>query len=146
MSQKPQAMTKTFPKSRICVIDIYPAFEQGMKTAIEFAEKHNLSLNSLDGRKIILGFMLRSIETTFKNTSSAFPKVLCMSKKNLNKRVKPFVDTYFEGMMKYVPFPYCGVYDLTCPELEMAAESSLRSQKTRQKFDGFVKKNRIKVA
>lgn len=138
-------MTKNFPKSRICVIDIYPSFEQGMKTAIDFADKHNLSLNSLDGRKIILGFMLRSIETTYNTTKSTFPKVLCMSNKNMNKRIKPFVDSYFEGMMKYVPFPYCGIFDLSSPDLESAAELSLKNQKSQRKFNGFAERIKLKA-
>ena len=138
-------MTKTFPKSRICVIDIYPSFEKGLKLATDFAAKHNVKLNSADGRRIILGFCLKSIESAYKTTSSSFPKVLCMSKRNVNKRVKMFVDSYFDGMMKYVPFPYCGTYDMSSPDLEHVAANSLKASKTQQKFKGLVDKLKLKM-
>ena len=41
-------MIKTFPKSRICVIDAYPYFEKGLKVATDFARKNYIELNSAD--------------------------------------------------------------------------------------------------
>lgn len=137
-------MTKTFPKSRICVIDIYPSFEKGLKMAMDFASKHNIQLNSADGRRIILSFCLKSIETAYKTTQSTFPKVLCMSKKNINSRVSNFIDNYFTGIMDYIPMPYCGKFDLSSPDLETAAENSLRKQKTQKKYNNLASKLKLK--
>ena len=137
-------MIKTFPKSRICVIDIYPSFEQGIKLGIEFASKHNISLMSADGRRIILSFCLKNIETEYKTTQSTFPKVLCMSKKSINKRLSNFIDNYFAGVMDSVPMPYCGKFDLNSPDLEAAAENSLKKKKGFQKYGNILRKLKIK--
>ena len=137
-------MTKVFPKSRICVIDIYPSFEKGLRMAIDFMSKHNIQLNSADGRRIILSFCLKTIEAAYKTTQSTFPKVLCMSKKSINKRVSNFIDSYFNGVMEYVPMPYCGKFDLSSPDLETAAENSLRKQKTQKKYNNFISKLNLK--
>jgi hypothetical protein len=138
-------MTKTFPKSRICVIDAYPSFEKGLKAATDFANKNNIKLNSADGRRIILGFCFKSIEAVYKNTQSSFPKVLCMSKKAITKKISNFIDSYFDGMMKQLPIPYCGKFDLTSPDLESAAENSLKQQKLQRKFNDFASKLRLKA-
>lgn len=137
-------MTKVFPKSRICVIDIYPSFEKGLKLATEFAAKHNIHLNSADGRRIILSFCLKSIEATYSTTQSTFPKVLCMSKKVINQKVRNFIDTYFANIMKYVSMPYCGKFDLSSPDLETAAENSLKKQKTQKKYINLISRLKIK--
>jgi hypothetical protein len=138
-------MTKVFPKSRICVIDVYPSFEKGLKTAIDFASKHNIQLNSADGRRVLLSYCLKSIENVYKSTPSAFPKVICMSKKAITKRVSYFVDTYFENILNQIPIPYCGKIDLTSPDLETAAESSLAQQKTSRKYNELVSRLKIKT-
>jgi len=137
-------MTKVFPKSRICVIDIYPSFEKGLKLATDFALKHSIHLNSADGRRIILSFCLKSIEATYSTTQSTFPKVLCMSKKSINQKVGNFIDNYFAGIMEYVPMPYCGKFDLSSPDLETAAENSLKKQKTQKKFTNLISRLKIK--
>lgn len=137
-------MTKVFPKSRICVIDIYPSFEKGLKVAIDFASKHNIQLSSADGRRVLLGFCLKSIESSYKSVQSIFPKVLCMSKKNINKRLNAFIDIHLTHMMEYVPMPYCGKFDLSSPDLETAAESSLKKQKTQKKYSNLISKLRLK--
>ena len=137
-------MTKTFPKSRICVIDAYPSFEKGLKAATDFANKNNIRLNSADGRRIILGFCFKSIEATYKNTQSTFPKVMCISKKAITQKISNFIDNYFDGMMDYLPIPYCGKFDLTSPDLESAAENSLKQQKLQRKFDEFSSKIKLK--
>ena len=133
-------MIKTFPKTRICVIDCYPSFEKGLQKAYQFANKHNISLNSTDGKKAILGFCLKTIEESYNTTKSQYPKVLCISEKSINKKVRYFIDNHFNKMMEHLPMPYCGKYDLNSPDLEMAAENSLKQQKTYKKFKEFVTK------
>ena len=137
-------MTKTFPKSRICVIDAYPSFEKGLRAATDFANKNNIRLNSADGRRILLGFCFKSIEATYKNTQSAFPKVMCISKKAITQKISNFIDNYFDGMMDLLPIPYCGKFDLTSPDLESAAENSLKQQKPQRKFAEFSSKIKLK--
>jgi len=138
-------MTKAFPKSRICVIDAYPSFEKGLKAATDFANKNNIRLNSADGRRIILGFCFKSIESAYKNTQSSFPKVMCISKKAITQKISNFIDNYFDGMMDYLPIPYCGKFDLTSPDLESAAENSLKQQKPQRKFNDFAAKLKLKA-
>ena len=139
-------MTKTFPKSRICVIDVYFSFEKGLKQATDFTNKHNIKLNSADGKRIILSFCLASIQNTYKTTPSIFPKVLCMSKKAITKKISNFVDNYFDKMMDQLPLPYCGKFDLNNPDLETAAEISLKQQKTKKQFKNFTLKLKLKPA
>ena len=137
-------MIKTFPKSRICVIDAYDSFEKGLATAIDFANKNNIQLNSADGKRLILGFCCKNIQSTYKNTQSPFPKVLCISKKAITRKISNFVDNYFDGMMKHLPIPYCGKFDLTSPDLESAAENSLKQQKPQRKFNDFASRLKLK--
>jgi hypothetical protein len=135
-------MTKTFPKSRICVIDCQAPFQKGLQTAIEFANKHHITLNSNDGRRLILSFCLKNIEETFKTTKSPYPKVLCISKSS-TKKLQPFIDNHFDKLMSYLPVPYCGKHDLNSPDLEMAAEVSLKQEKTQKKFQNFISKTKL---
>jgi hypothetical protein len=137
-------MIKTFPKSRICVIDAYPSFEKGLKAATEFANKNNIKLNSADGKRVILGFCFKNIEAAYKNTQSSFPKVLCISKKAITQKISNFIDNYFDGMMSQLPIPYCGKFDLTSPDLESAAENSLKQQKPLRRFNEFSSKIKLK--
>lgn len=137
-------MTKIFPKSRVCVIDVYPSFEKGLKLAMEFASKHNISLNSADGRRIMLSYIIRSIESTYKDTQSSFPKVICISKKAISKRVSLFIDNYFENILNQMPIPYCGKIDLTSPDLESAAENSLKQHKSQRKYSSLISRLRVK--
>lgn len=136
-------MTKTFPRSRICVIDCQTPFQLGLQKAIEFANKHHITLNSSDGRRIILSFCLKNIEETYKATKSQYPKVLCLSKKGNTKKLQPFIDNHFDKLMSYLPVPYCGKYDLTSPDLEYAAQNSLKQEKSQKKFQDFVFKARL---
>jgi hypothetical protein len=138
-------MVKNFPKSRICVIDCYEAFQAGLQKAINFAKHHNITLNSIDGKKIILGFCLKSIELECSNVSSPYQKVLCLSEKSIAKNLKPFVDNHFNKMMSCLPLPYCGEIELTSPDLEMIAERSLKKYKPIRKFKKFLHLNRIKM-
>ena len=137
-------MTKTFPKSRICVIDVYPSFEKGLKAAMMFASKHNIHLNSADGRRLIVCYCISSIESDYKNTHSPYPKVICISKKAISKRVSLFFDNYFEGVLNDIPLPYCGKIDLTSPDLESAAENSLKRQTSFKKFGNLMSRLKLK--
>jgi len=137
-------MNKTFPKSRICVIDVYPSFEKGLKTAINFAQTHNIQINSKDGKNLILGYCLNSIKSEYENTKSPFSKVLCISKKSITAKISNFIDSYFNGMMKQLPIPYCGKFDLSSPDLESAAENSLKQQKPQRKFNDFALRLKLK--
>jgi hypothetical protein len=134
---------KTFPKSRVCVIDVYPAFEQGLKKAVDFALKHDIQLNSADGKKVILGFCLEYIETAYTKETSQYPKVLCMGSKAKNERIENFIDRHFEGVMKNLPYPYCGKIFINSPDLETAAANSLKNIKTKRNFIKLAKELRL---
>ena len=137
---------KTFPKSRVCVIDVYPAFEQGLKKAIDFALKHDIHLNSADGKKVILGFCLEYIEGSYNKEISQYPKVLCMGSKSKNERIENFINKYFDGIMKKLPYPYCGKISFNSPDLETAAANSLKNIKTRRGFVKLANKLNLKKA
>lgn len=130
-------MTKVFPKSRICAIDCYPAFEKGLKQAISFTKNHNILLGSSDGKKIILGFCVKEIKSDYNSTKSQFPKVLFLSQKSISPKVNNFVNTHFEKIMKYLPLPYCGKHDSNSPDLEAAAEQALSYDKPNYKFKKY---------
>ena len=136
--------TKTFPKARVCVIDIYPSFEEGLKKAMKFSEENNIMLNSSDGRRIIVSYCIKAIERDYTQTASAFPKVLCMASTPINKRIQTFIDNHFKSIMDYVPMPYCGAMKLESPDLESAAENSLKQQKTQRKFQKLSTKLKLK--
>lgn len=136
--------TKIFPKARVCVIDIYPSFEEGLKKAIKFSQDHNILLNSADGRKLIVSYCIKAIEKDYAQASSPFPKVLCMGSKPNNIKIQTFIDNYFKSIMKYVPMPYCGVIKLESPDLESAAENSLKQQKTQRKFQKLSTRLKLK--
>lgn len=121
-------MIKHFPKSRICVIDAYPSFEEGLKEAIKFANKFNITLNSADGRKIIASYCIKSIEQIYKTQTSPYPKVLCIGSKPKTKNIDFFIKKYFSNIMSNLPFPYCGTIDINSPDLEFAAQTSLNQQ------------------
>ena len=135
--------SKTFPKSRVCVIDVYPSFEQGLKKAVEFALKHDIELNSADGRKVILGFCLEYIEAAFNNEKSQYPKVLCLGSKAKNQRIETFIDKHFDGIMKKLPYPYCGKVLITSPDIETAAVNSLKQQKPARNFIKIAKQLKL---
>lgn len=137
-------MTKIFPKSRVCVIDVYPSFETGLKKAIEFSNKHNISINSPDGHKIILVYCLKHIQETYDSTKSQYPKVLCISKKSITKRIENFVNNHLNKMMEQLSLPYCGKHEITSPDLEFAAQNSLRQQKTKKRQEKFVSTLKLK--
>jgi hypothetical protein len=137
-------MVKNFPKSRICVIDCYPSFQEGLQRAYNFANRNNISLNTTDGKKLILGYCINAIKQVYSSTSSPYPKVLCISKKAITNKIQNFIDNHFDKMMDHLPLPYCGKHDLNSPDLENAAELSLKQQKTQRKFTQFLSKIKFK--
>jgi hypothetical protein len=46
--------------------------------------------------------------------------------------------------MNYFPAPYCGKFDLTSPDLESAAEISLKQTKSQKRFEDLTSKLKIK--
>ncbi|MEY5135334.1 MAG: hypothetical protein RL709_1043, partial [Pseudomonadota bacterium] len=48
-------------------------------------------------------------------------------------------------MMKQLPIPYCGKFDLSSPDLESAAENSLKQQKPQRKFNDFTSRLKLKT-
>jgi hypothetical protein len=137
-------MTKTFPKSRICVVDVYPAFEKGLRIAMDFVSKHNIQMNSADGRRVLFAYCIKAIEAEYKNTQSSFPKVMCIGKKAISKRVSLFIDNYFETILSQMPIPYCGKIDLNSPDLESAAENSLKHYRPQRKYVDLAARLKIK--
>lgn len=129
---------KVFPKTRICVVDVYPSFVEGLKKAIKFSEQHNIRLNTPDGKRLIVGFCLESINQAFKNTQSMFPKVICMSANTNNEKIKSFIENYFDKIINKLPVPYCGQILLDSPDLERAAEACLGKEKSQRSFRRMV--------
>jgi hypothetical protein len=125
---------KIFPKSRVCVIDAYPAFVQGLKKALSFATKNNIQLNTNDGKKLIMGFCVESIETLYNTTNSSYPKVFCVGSKASNAKLENFIDKHFDKVMKHFPVPYCGKININSPDLEAAAASCLKTMPKQSKF------------
>ena len=138
-------MIKTFPKSRICVIDCFSSFEKGIYQARAFAAKHNISLTSADGKKLVLNYCLNNIQDLFASTKSEYPKVLCISTKSINSKVEYFLDNYFVKLMKQFSVPYCGKHDLNSPDLELSAETSLKHTKKQTFFSKSFYKKRLKI-
>lgn len=138
-------MIKNFPKSRVCVVDGYPALELGIKNAIDFANKHNVSLSSSDGRKILFTFCIKNMQEAFNKAQSPYSKVLCISKKGASKKITIFIKNYFEKIINRCPFPYCGIHELTSPDLELAAQNSLeKATSKKQQFDKLIKTLKIR--
>ena len=128
-------MIKNFPKSRVCVVDAYPALELGLKKAIAFANKHSLSLSSADGRRLLVSFCIKDIQEAFNKAVSPYSKVLFVSKKTTPQKITNFINNHFEKIINKCPFPYCGVHEALSPDLEIAAQNSL--QKTNNKKAEF---------
>jgi hypothetical protein len=135
---------KVFPKSRVCAIDAYPSFEASLSKAIQFTKKHDIAINSADGKRLILGFFLDEIAKHINDTTSLFPKVLFMSTKSANSKMKSFIHKHVVKILERLPVHYCGIYEQTSPDLEMAALSSLTQTKSNKNFNRAVNKLRIK--
>jgi hypothetical protein len=125
---------KNFPKNRVCVIDVYPAFKHSLKKAIEFTSNNNITLNSPDGGKILIGYCLKAIEATFKNVQSQYPKVLCICIETNNPGIKHFITNHLEKFIKNLPYPYCGQQDFNSPDLETAAAAHIDTIKKQENY------------
>jgi hypothetical protein len=137
-------MTKIFPKTRLCIIDLARPFEQGIRRAFAFAEKHNISINTADGRRLVASFCVENIHKMYIETPSVFPKATCLSKKSLPNRLAYFLENYFEPILKQMPIHYCGSYELTSPDLEMAAENILKRQSVQRNYDSLLSKLKVR--
>ena len=128
-------MTKVFPKSRLCVIDIYPAIENGLKLAMAFMNANNIKSNSSDGKNLLLAYCIKSIQQAHKTNKSQFPIVLCIGRKNIPSRLAFFMENYLQKVLDNMPVPYCGKYELTSPDLEHAAQACVEIFKPERKFE-----------
>lgn len=126
--------TKTFPKSRVCAVNVYPFFEKSLKTTIEFTSKHNISIGSVDGKKLLLNSFIKETTIGFDSISSSFPKVMFLSTQTANIKIKRFLMKYGHQLLEKLPVPYCGVYDENSPDLEMAALICLEQKRDKQNF------------
>lgn len=128
-------MTKVFPKSRICVIDIYPAIENGLKSAMAFMNANNIKSNSSDGKNLLLAYCIKSIQQAHKTTNSQFPIAFCIGKKSIPARLTFFMENYLQKVLDNMPVPYCGKYELNSPDLEYAARACIEEFKPKRKFE-----------
>ena len=72
-----------------------------------------------------------------------FPKVACIGTKPKTKRIEYFVANHFQTVMKYFPIPYCGIVDLSSPDLECIAQRSLEQEKTQRRFKRMASKMKM---
>lgn len=131
---------KTFPKTRVCVINIFPAFKHALKKAIEFTSNNGITLNSPDGKRILIGFCLKAIEASYNNVNSEYPKVLCISIDTDNESIRQFVTNHLDKIVEKLPFPYCGQQYFNSPDLQYAALKQLEQIKKRETYEKFAKK------
>jgi len=138
-------MIKTFPKSRVCAIDSYPSIEKGLKTAFKFAKHYNVSLSTIDGKKLIYKFCSTQLETDYKTTQSPYNKIMFMSKTIANQKISNFVNKYFDSLIKNTTLPYCGRHNFDSPDLEVAAKSCMNKHDAfkRQRFEQLLKISKI---
>lgn len=134
-------MIKTFPKSRVCVIDGYPSIEKGLKTAFKFANHYNISLSAIDGKKLIYRFCSTQLETDYKAVQSPYNKIMFMSKNVPSKKISNFINKYFDSLIKNTALPYCGRHNSESPDLEAAAKSCMNKHDAfkRQRFEQLLK-------
>lgn len=137
------SMTQIFPKSRVHIVEISSFFQEGFQKALSFAKKHNLPINTADGRRLVTSYCVTTIARNFDSIKSSFPKVACLSKKKIPSKLLPFVENYFEGILKQMPISYCGLYDINSPDLECAAANVLKKQTSRRDYNILL--DRLKV-
>ena len=126
-------MFKNFPKTRVCVIDIHSLIVKGFEQASWFAKKHNISLSSKDGKKIIVTFCLKYINETYNKVPSPYQKVVCLCSKNLSKKIINFVEEQVTKQLKQNSIIYCGQYDLSSPDVQIAARNCIDNYKQKNK-------------
>ncbi len=125
---------KFFPKTRLCIIDVFPVFVEALNTALKFAETHNITINTKDGKNIILGFCLKRIQQIYKEVSSTYPNFICLYPNTKNDTIKEFADTHIDRLAKKLTIPYCGKHNLESPDIECAAEVCLNKLKKKENF------------
>lgn len=133
-------MNRIFPKSRVHIIEISSFFEEGFKKSVVFAKKHSIPINTADGRRIVTSFCVSTIAHNFDSFKSSFPKAACLSKKKIPSKLLPFVENYFEGILKQMPINYCGLYDINSPDVECAASNALKKQTSHRNYDHLLNK------
>jgi hypothetical protein len=136
---------KNFPKSRVTVIDVYPYFKEGFKQAIDFCKRHNISLGSPDGSRVVFGYSLKHIKEGCQKTKNQYQTVTCVSKKGVTKKLEHFMETHFATLARFFPHPFCGTFDLSSPELEMAAESLVLKNTKKIDTKNLAKSLKLKV-
>ena len=137
-------MTHTFPKSRVCLIDISLPFEEGFKRALSFKSKYNIPLNTADGRRIVTSFCVETIVNNFNSIKGPFPKATYISKNKIPSSLMFFVENYFEGILKQLPIYYCGVCSSTCPDLEHVAARELKQNNTKRDYVNLLSKLKVR--
>ncbi len=137
-------MTHTYPRSRVCIIDVSSAFEEGFKRAMAFAKKYNIQINTADGRRIVTSFCIETITKTFNDTKSTFPKATYISAKTVPSTLTFFVENYFEQILKQMPVHYCGVQDSRSPDLEYIAVNALKQPVSKRDYAGLLSKLKIR--
>ncbi len=118
-------IVKNFPKTRVCVIDILPFIQSGITEALNFAKQHNIKITSKDGKNLILVFCIKHVKNNFSKIVSPYQKVTCISNKKTSHKFESFIENYFAKVLKQHSIPYCGKYDLTSPDVGVAARSYL---------------------
>lgn len=137
-------MISTYPKSRVCLIDVSMPFEEGFKKAMSFAKKYDILINTADGRRIVTSFCIENILNKFNSTKSNFPKATCMSKNKIPQSLTFFVKDYFEDILKQLPICYCGIYDSTSPDLEYAAANALKRPVSARDYNILLSKLKVR--
>lgn len=137
-------MTKKFPRTRVCVIDLTSSFEEGFKQALSFLKRYSIQLNTADGRRVVTSFCVERIHKDYRTTSSIFPKATCLSKKKISNRLMYFIENYFENILKQMPISYCGLYDLSSPDLEFAAENAVKRNISQRDYKALLSRLKIR--
>lgn len=133
-------MFKNFPKTRVCVVDIRPLIVKGFQQASLFTKKHNISLSSRDGKNIIITFCLKYIKETYNKIQSPYQKTVCLSNKKLSQKIISFVEDQITKQLKQNSIIYCGQYDLSSPDVEIAARNCVDNYKqTNKRITDIVK-------
>jgi hypothetical protein len=137
-------MIKTFPKKRLCTLDIYPAIKKGLSISIQFMNNNSIDFSSSDGKRIIIGNCLNEIQNLYKNSPNTFQKVCFIDDNLIDTKVRYFIENYLDKLMKRAPLPYCGIMNSNSPDLEFAAESSLYKNKKQRAFESIKSSLKLK--
>jgi hypothetical protein len=137
-------MITAYPRSRVSLIDVSSSFQEGFKKAMAFARKYNIHINTADGRRIVTSFCVESIVNKYNSTRSEFPKATCISKSKVPSTLLFFVESYFNGILKQMPIYYCGICDMSSPDLEYAALNALRQNVSKRDYTDLLAKLKVR--